>query len=191
VPPSPEPRHAANDTELARRIAAGDEAAFAGFYEVWFAPALLLARAIGRRDEAWSLDVVQDVMMAVAKKMPALPSDASVRAWMIRAVANAVTDGLRAEVRRKRREQRVADTAPGLDGEPWLALVADERRAWLDGCLAAMPAIDRELLAARFGSATTVAAAAAEQGITEDAAHGRLRRALARLRRSAEEWWHG
>jgi DNA-directed RNA polymerase specialized sigma24 family protein len=54
-----------------------------------------------------------------------------------------------------------------------------------------MPAIDRELLAARFGSATTVAAAAAEQGITEDAAHGRLRRALARLRRSAEEWWHG
>jgi len=190
LPPSAQ-RPDAPVRELARRIAAGDEAAFVVFYEAWFAPTLALAKAIGRRDESFSLDVVQDVMLKVVNKLPALRDDIAVRAWVTRTVANAVTDRLRAEARRDRRE-RVADGArePHAD-EPWLQLVANERHAWLLASLADLSPTDRELVTARFGASTTVAAAAAALGLSEDAAHGRLRRTLLRLRQRAREWWHG
>ena len=190
--PPPSQRLPATDGDLARRVAAGDEAAFASFYDAWFAPTLALARAISRRDEAFALDVVQDVMLTVARKLPPLRDEVALRAWMTRAVANAVTDHLRAEGRRRRRELAAGrERAERLDAEPWLQLVAAERQAWLAGVLEALPALDRDLLAARFGAATSVAAAAAARGLGEDAAHGRLRRALQRLRRRAGEWWHG
>jgi RNA polymerase sigma-70 factor (ECF subfamily) len=189
-PPAERARHA-TDSELARRIAVGDEAAFTQFYRSWFAPTLALARAISRRDESFSLDVVQDVMLNVVKKLPAVRDDIGVRAWMTRAVANVVTDRLRAEARRERRERTAHGERDQQTQEPWLRLVTDERHRWLVQSLAALPATDRELLAARFGSSSTVAAAATALGLSEDAAHGRLRRALARLRRQAGEWWHG
>lgn len=190
MPPSRD-RADVTDAELARRIAAGDEVAFTAFYHAWFPPTLALAKAISRRDEAFALDVVQDVMMAVVHKLPALRDEPAVRAWMTRTVANAVTDRLRAETARQRRERRVGGERERLGGEPWLQLVAEERGAWLLASLEALPAMDRQLLAARFGTSTTVAAAAATLGLSEDAAHGRLRRALGRLRRHAAEWWHG
>ena len=62
------------------------------------------ARSITRRDEAFCLDVVQDVMMIVVKKMPRLETEAALRAWMARTVSRAVTDRLRSEARRRRRE---------------------------------------------------------------------------------------
>jgi RNA polymerase sigma-70 factor, ECF subfamily len=192
VPPpdSQPPRAGAGD--LARRIAGGDEAAFASFYEAWFAPTLALARAISRRDEAFALDVVQDVMLTVVRKLPPLGDDVAVRAWMTRTIANMVTDHLRTESRRRRREQDVVARRDGrTEQEPWLHLVAHERQTWLLGVLDGLPALDRELLAARFGSPTSVAAAAAAHGLGEDAAHGRLRRALTRLRHAAGEWLHG
>ena len=46
---------------------------------------------------------------------------------------------------------------------------------------------EQALLEARFGGATTVAAQAVSMGISADAAHGRLRRALANLRHKAQE----
>src|SRR5712671_2412091 len=87
-------------------IAAGDPAAFGNFYDLWFDAAYGLSRACSRRDEAFCLDVVQDV------KLPALASDAAVAAWMARAVHATVIDRLRSEQRRALRERRVADARP-------------------------------------------------------------------------------
>lgn len=176
---------------LTRAIAAGDEAAFATFHDAWFASTLVLARSVSRRDEAFALDVVQDVMLAAARRLPALRDSAALGAWMARTTANAVTDRLRAERRRERRERRWREQADDVAGEPWLDLVAGERRAWLAGQLGALSPVDRAIVAARFGDGPSVAAAAAAFGLGEDAAHGRLRRALAQLRRAAAEWWHG
>lgn len=177
---------------LCRAIAAGDEAAFAAFYTAWFPAALALARASSRRDEAFCLDVVQDVMLAVARRMPALRDERAVRAWMTTAVWNAWTDRLRQEQRRQRREQRVgAQQAQAAAAEPWTVLLAGEREQWLAARVAELPASDQALLAARFGESTSVAAAGAAFGLCEDAAHGRLRRVLQRLRQRAAEWWHG
>jgi len=181
-----------DSTAVVRALAAGDEAAFATFYGAWFAPTLALARAVSRRDEAFCLDVVQDVMFAVARKMPALGSAAAVAAWMARTVRHAVLDRLRSERRRGGREGvAAAELARAASPEPWELLVATEQQAWLRDCLAELPAADRALLAARFDTSTTVTATGADFGLGADAAHGRLRRVMARLRQAAAEWWHG
>jgi RNA polymerase sigma-70 factor (ECF subfamily) len=175
---------------LVAAVAAGDEEAFAAFYAAWFQPTLALARAACRRDEAFCLDVVQDVMMNVAKKIPALRSDASLGAWMARSVLHAATDRLRSEQRRRRREEHAVGQRAAA-GEPWHELAETERRQWLSARLLELPDEDRALLAARFGEAMTVTAAGALLGMGPDAAHGRLRRVLDKLRQRAAEWWHG
>jgi RNA polymerase sigma factor (sigma-70 family) len=188
--PPARPPTTCDQVALVASLARGDEAAFAAYYAAWFQPTLALARAACRRDEAFCLDVVQDVMMNVAKKMPALSSDASIGAWMARSVLHAATDRLRSESRRRRREEH-AGSARAAAGEPWHDLADAERRQWLFARLQELPAEDRALLAARFGEATTVTAAGALLGMGPDAAHGRLRRVLERLRQRAAEWWHG
>lgn len=183
---------AVDSAALSRVIAAGDEAAFASFYAAWFAATLALARAASRRDEAFCLDVVQDVMFTVSRKMPSLRDERAVRAWMTKAVWNATTDRVRNENSRDRRERCVAAAhGDAADGEPWLALAAGERQQWLSARLQELPASDRALLAARFGDGASVAAVGAAFGFTADGAHGRLRRVLTRLRTLATEWWHG
>lgn len=190
---SEEPRvaNAPDSAALSARIARGDEAAFAAFYEHWCAPTLMLARAASRRDESYCLDVVHDVMLVVAKKLPALATEAAVGAWLGRTVLRAVSDRRRAEQRRQHRERAVADLAPDDDHEPWHGMVASEQRHWLGERLRELPETDRALVLARFCDAGAVASAAQDLGLGVDAAYGRLRRALLKLRRSAAEWLHG
>ncbi|MCR9244116.1 MAG: sigma-70 family RNA polymerase sigma factor [bacterium] len=176
---------------LSRRIAAGDEAAFVTFYEAWFPATLALARAACRRDEAFCLDLVQDVMLTVARKMPALRDAAAVGAWMRSTVLRAATDRIRKASREQRRAERIAEARDDAVVEPWEAMAAGERRSWLEAQLAELPPTDRELLVARFSPAITVTAAGALLGLEPDAAHGRLRRVLERLRRRAAAFWQG
>lgn len=191
TPPRP-PLPAVDSAALATAIAAGSEAAFAAFYAAWFPATLALARASSRRDEAFCLDVVQDVMLRVAQKLPALRDERAVRAWMATAVLHAVRDRLRAERRRRARELAVAAGAEGEpDAEPWRQLATGERWQWLAARVRELPAPDQALLWARFDDGDSVAAAGARLGLGDDAAHGRLRRVLERLRRMAAEWLHG
>ncbi|MCA8976109.1 MAG: sigma-70 family RNA polymerase sigma factor, partial [Planctomycetes bacterium] len=152
LPSQPEGRaDVACNAALSRSIAAGDEAAFATFYAAWFAPTLALARTASRRDEAFCLDIVQEVMLAVASKMPALHDGAAVGAWMRSTVLRAVTDRERRDQRRRRREERQAETRAEADhDEPWHDLAAGEQRRWLDARLDELPDADRQLLVARF-----------------------------------------
>lgn len=181
---------ALDNASLCRRIAAGDEGAFVEFHGRWFEALLAFARAASRRDESFCLDVVQDVLMIVAKKIPALRDDAAVGAWMTRTVVRAVADRVRREARRRRREEAAGDRRDPQP-EPWHTMAANERTSWLESALASLTTADRLLLEARFGTTTTVVAAGAALGLGADAAHGRLRRVLERLRRHAAEWWHG
>lgn len=174
---------------LAPRIAAGDPAAFAVFYEAWFDPTFALARAISRRDESFCLDTVQDVMLKVIHGMPALASEDAVAAWMSKATWSAVIDRIRAERRRERREAGVAASRPEAVPEPWELAFGAERGAWLQQQLAALPATERTLLLERFCGDGTVTEAGARLGLSADAAHGRVRRILARLRKAAAEWF--
>jgi RNA polymerase sigma factor (sigma-70 family) len=135
-----------------------------------------LTRAIARRDEAFCLDVVQDAMLKVGKRVPTLANEAALSAWLCRVVHRAALDRLRAERRRVARERH------GHHGGS--ASETDERIEWLRGRLRELSAADRGLLAARFARGRTLEQAGEEVGLTGDAAHGRVRRILRGLGRT-------
>ncbi len=164
---------------LTHAIARGDEQAFALLYNDWFEPAYAMARDLTRRDESFCLDVVQDAMLKAARSMKPISTEEHLNAWMRRVVHTAALDHLRAERRRRARELARAGDAP--EG----AQPLDERIQWLRTELAKLPATDRSLLRLKFAQSTTLAEAGASEGITGASAHGRIRRAIARLAEAA------
>lgn len=168
----------ADDTaSLTRAAARGDEQAFAAIYERWFDRALAATHRLTGRDESFCLDVVQDAMLRAARKIPPLPSEAALAAWMCRVVHRAALDRLRADRRRLARERTSA--APSRAS----TAVLDEEIDWLRSRLRQLSADDRSLLAARFARGRTFEQIATATGLSRDAAHGRIRRALQRLTR--------
>ena len=172
---------------LTAAIARGDESAFSRFYDLWFDRVLAAVRSFTRRDEAFCLDIVQDCMLRVVKRMRALASEDAVAAWMTRTALRLAIDGLRREQRRQRRERAAArgeaDAAPDLGR----ALLDGEQVAWLRARLAELPERDRALLIGRFQDGQTLAEVGSALGMTGHAAHGRIWRLLRRLRGAAEE----
>lgn len=166
---------------LTRAIARGDELALAAFYEAWFDECYTLARRLTGRDESFCLDVVQDAMLRVIRSMRPMRTQRDLSRWMARVVHTAALDRMRDERRRAARERRSA--AGGAATGP------DERVEWIAAQLAALPETDRALLGLRFGRSRTLAQAAEATRMTEGAAHGRIRRAIERMRKSA--WTKG
>lgn len=192
-PPTPTGARGAvvDSAVLSGRIAAGDEAAFAMFYAHWFPAAVALAKVLLRTDEAAALDLVQDVMLAVAERLPPLADERAVRAWLATALVRAGIDRQRQQQRRRRREQYAAAGREPAAVPAWTAMVDEERSAWLRAQLAELSEVEQALVAARFGDSVSVAAAGGAFGLGEDQAYGRLRRVMQRLRQRAVEWWHG
>lgn len=180
--PVPIPSHgsAADDTAaLTRAAARGDADSFSTIYERWFGRALAAAHRITGRDEAFCLDVVQDAMLCAARRIPPLPTEAALGAWLCRVVHRAALDRLRAERRRCARERAARppnQVAPARD-------TLDTEIAWLRARLRELPPDDRRMLGARFAHGHTLAQVGAALGLSGDAAHGRIRRVLNRLAR--------
>lgn len=171
-----------SSVELMLRIARSDPDAFASFYDRWFERALALARSLTRRDESFCMDVVQDTMLQVIRKPPAPASEAALAQWLARAIVHRTIDRLRAERRRRKREERAARSERG---EPTADGSLAEQNGWLAAALADLPERDRALLQARYHEDLTLADAGARLGMTANAAHGRIRRALHRLRHAS------
>lgn len=170
---------------LTGAVARGDRAALATFYELWFDRAYAMARSITRRDESFCLDVVQEAMLRVVRSIRAMDSQADLERWMLRVIHTAALDLLRRETRRKRRER----SRGGLEAAPDAASLAElaERTAWVRARLAELPGDDGALLRARVVDGRTLEGCGAAAGVSGDAAHGRVRRALRRLKAQGQE----
>jgi RNA polymerase sigma-70 factor (ECF subfamily) len=172
--------------EVTAAIQRGDPEAFAVLYQAWFDRAYSMARSLTRRDESFCLDVVQDAMMRAVRSLRAMPDGAALRRWMAHVVRTAAIDRLRRDARRLRREAR---GGPRISAAADAAAAAEleEQVAWLRGAVAGLPETERALLAERFDRGRTLEEAGASVGLTGNAAHGRIRRALARLRSAARK----
>lgn len=166
-------------------IARGDRAALAVFYEAWFDRCYALARSLTRRDEAFCLDIVQDSMLRVIRSLPRLETRAQLEAWMTKAVHSAALDQLRREARRLKRET----AREGPIGVP-PDMATNDLIQTVMGKLHELPADDRTLVSLRFAQGRSLHATGAATGTTGDAAHGRVRRALEKLRRLVMERDH-
>lgn len=167
-------------------IARGDPGAFASFYEAWFDRLYAGARALTRRDESFCLDIVQEMMLRIARSLRPMPNEASLERWLTRVLHTTALDLLRREARRTRRELGRHAAAPATV-QPSAASELDERIAWVRERLKELPPEDRWLLGLRFRTGATLKTAGEHSGISPDAVHGRVRRIIARLRASAKE----
>ncbi len=162
---------------LTGAVARGDQDALADLYKRYFDRCYATARRISRRDESFCLDVVQDTMMKAARSIKPLDTTDQLERWLTRVVYSVCVDRLRAERRRAERERHL-DARAQSD--------ANDRIDWLEEQIATLPPDDRSLLSLRFGLGHTLRHTADAHGISEHAAHGRIRRLLEQLRRSAK-----
>ena len=174
--------------DVTAAIARGDEAAFARFYEAWYDRCLAYARtAAGQRDDA--PDVVHDVMLTAARRMPPLADEHALAAWLRRTTVTHAIDRLRRDRRRAQRERHAARAEDDLVSSPDHDAERRERLDWIRAALADLPAEDRALIVARFAGDRTFAELGGDFAMTGNAVAGRLRRALAALRDKAEAWF--
>jgi RNA polymerase sigma factor (sigma-70 family) len=160
-------------------VSRGDSKALETFYLAWFDRVFLAARRVTRRDEAFCLDVVQEVMLKVARKMRAMDTQLELERWMWRVVRTTSADLLKRERRRTAREGRRPVPAPAP--QPDALAAAEEESDHAVRWLAELPGADAQLVIQRAVRERTLPQIAADTGLTQGAVHGRVRRAVARL----------
>ena len=170
--------------QLTSAIASGDPEAFTRFYEERFDGMLAMARQATGRDESFCMDVVQDAMLRVIRRLPIIDEEPALSAWIRRVVLSAAYDRLRAEHRRARRELRVArDRAPSADA----GATDDERLAWLRERIAELEPEAASLIRLRFGLGWTLARIGESLGLKPGAVDGRIGRVAKGIREQVEE----
>ena len=186
--------------KLTAAMAAGDPAAVEAFYRRYFDRLYAWARQATRRDEAFCLDVVQDAVLRVVRTVRPAAGEAQLVAWLKLVVRTTAYDHLKAERRRaKRHEAAVTATVPPYAaGDPATAVSDDgdaaeqaERLRWLRAQLDAMDPHLARLIDLRFARRWTLARIGELVGVSAGTVDGRLRRALAKLRRLADAAFDG
>lgn len=167
---------------LAPLLARSDPGAIERFYNRSFTAALATARRASRRDESFCLDAVHDAMIRLLKGVAPTLSDEQLDLYLERCVITSCIDALRAERRRARRDR--AHTEAPSSAPP---ATHDDHINELRKALRALDHLDQDLIASRFARDHTLDRAGEPHGLTGAAAHGRVRRALARLRTILED----
>jgi RNA polymerase sigma-70 factor (ECF subfamily) len=137
------------EQDLLARVRAGDETAFARLYERhWEGVWRILVRLVGDADAAG--DVAQEVFVQLYRKPP-LAEDVPLRAWLYRVALNRGYNALRADRRRRTREEAAAQDPTSGAGGPDLTELAHraEERDAVRRALLQLPERQRDCLLLR------------------------------------------
>ena len=161
--------------QLTAAIASGSTEAFATFYERWFDRCLDSAMKMTGFDEPTALDIVQDAMMTAATQLPRFNDEPQLKAWLDRVMLNGARDWIRAESRRRNREQRPQ--------EPEVERMSLEELEELDRHLETLDERQRSILHLRFSLGWSLQKIGNSLGLGGPGSiDGRIRRSLERLR---------
>lgn len=169
---------------LTQAIADGDAPAFARFYDEWFDRLCRMARGATGRDESFCLDVVQEAMLKIMRSMKRIDDEKSLEAFLRVVVLRCALDLLRADRRRRTREQGHAAGRGEVERD---ADRDDERLAWLADRIAELDHDRSRLLALRYRLGATLEQIGRLVGLRPGAVDGRISRSLAQMRASARE----
>jgi RNA polymerase sigma-70 factor (ECF subfamily) len=182
-----------DDASLARRIAAGDLAAFEHLMRRHNRRLFRFARAM-LRDDAEAEDALQEAYLAAHRAIGGFRGDASLATWLSRLVRNECLGRLRRAARRHNVVPMVAlDGMPEREvdmvdvedsGAPDKALVRAEVRALLERKLDELPAVFRTVFVLRAVEELSVEETAQLLGIPEATVRTRHFRARSFLRES-------
>lgn len=143
-------RPAIEEQELLGRVRSGDELAFACLFERhWDAVCRVLIRLLGDADAAG--DLAQEAFVQLYRKPPA-NGDVPLQAWLYRVALNRGYNALRADRRRRTREELVAQdfgTGSASDGDLAAAANRAEERDAVRQALVRLPERQRDCLVLR------------------------------------------
>ncbi|MDB6129057.1 MAG: hypothetical protein JWM04_164 [Verrucomicrobiales bacterium] len=131
-------------------------------------------------DRHLAKDVTQSVFLALAQNATSLIGRPVIAGWLHRTAQNLAAKVVRAEVKRKMREQESAKLDDGYASEPELR--GEERDVLLDAGLAELVDRDRDVLLLRYFEKKSAREIGLMVGITEEAAQRRVSRAVEKLR---------
>ena len=125
-------------------------------------------------------DVTQGAFLALARSAPQLTDRAVLSGWLHRTTQNLAAQTVRADVRRRAREQEAAAMNELLATEPegkWEEIVPH-----LDAALGELSEADRDALLLRYFERKSAQEMAQVLGVSDEAAQKRVSRAVERLR---------
>jgi RNA polymerase sigma factor (sigma-70 family) len=166
--------------ELTRRMAAGEDRAFAEFHAAWFARLFRYVLVLQRGDETAAAEVLQDTMIRVARYAKCCEDEEIFWCWLIRLARSAAADHGRRRSRYLRFLDRFRRQLP--PPEPAPADEAEELKEHLQAALLTLPEAGRHLLAAKYDDGQSVRELATALGLSEEAIGSRLARARQLLR---------
>lgn len=173
--------HVHDDDTLVARALGGDREAFGELVRRHQRAALRVAAVVsGSTEEA--RDIVQDAFVAAHRALGSYRGEGTVRAWLLRIVANHARNEVRGRVRRLRRDDRYA--ALGLRSEIGLddRVVRTAEHDAVAAALAALGTDDRAVLGCRYVAGLSEIETAEVLGLPVGTVKSRTARALARLR---------
>lgn len=166
---------------LTSEIASGNPEAFARLYRAKFAHVYAVARKVTRLDEQACLDIVQDTMMRVIRYMKPMEDPRTLDNWLARVTRTVAFDQLRSERRRRIRERKAAAGRATVAPDDTQEIL--ERIEWLRRELRGLDRVAGEIIELRFRAGMTLQAIGQRLGMGTGAVHGRLMRALGKLRK--------
>jgi RNA polymerase sigma-70 factor (ECF subfamily) len=179
---------------LTAALSAGDEATVESFYRQYFGLLYQTAKRATGRDEALCLDIVQEAVLRVIRSVQQTDSEAAWIVWLRLVVRTTAYDLLRAELRRRRRETRVAESTKEASSETAAESCdatedRDARLAWLREQISRLDPQLTRAIDLRYNHQWTLARVAEAMGLSIGTLDGKLRRTLDRLRRQARRDW--
>lgn len=132
-------------------------------------------------DPQMAEDVTQTVFLVLARKAPSLRAGAALPGWLFQTARFASRNALTRERRRRRAEERAAQTMPSpttREDAPW-----DSIAPVLNDALARLGATERDAVLLRCLEGHNLAETGAALGLSEEAARKRVARALEKVRR--------
>ncbi len=167
---------------LLTRFAAGDGEALGQLFELLFDDLVEQIQRDTKRDEHFAADAVQDAFVKAIRGIPIMQHETEVRAWFRRVALRSAIDRVRAEKRRRNRENRSAAATT--------AHSESESSEQLDALYERLRTLDQDaayLVEARIRFGWTLERIGRSLGLRPGAVDGRLRRVLTQLRESMEQ----
>lgn len=169
-------------TELTRRLAAGEDAAFREFHSLYFDRLYHFLLVITQGQEHAAQDALQETLLRVLRYARVFQNEEIFWSWLKAVARSAARDGGR---KQRRYLALLQSFAFGRSDAGVIAAPDDDERlrGLIEDGLTGLEASDRELIEKKYLRGATVADLSAQSGLTEKAVESRL----LRLRRQLAE----
>jgi RNA polymerase sigma-70 factor (ECF subfamily) len=185
-----------DDQQLVKRLLAGDEQAFAGFFAEYFPRVYRFALPRLNRDADLAKDVVQATLIKAIRGLPGFRGDSALFTWLCQICRREIVDQLRS-LRRRSRQVVLIDDSPEVravlesieappTAEPAYAHRAAELQRIVHAVLDRLPARYGEALELKYIEGRSVEEIGDRLGIGHTAAQSLLARARVAFRDGME-----